>query len=546
LSTHFSCLIEKYCDSKEECSLSRSPNFAFEECEILDSSAQILPNFQSTPSLTGGLYTLEYINHVKEVTSIRQAKSQRRTDIPCTCSSEASPPRRGLPAPSHKESYLFAGRQWQRRQGLRHPIDTAERAILRDSDARTRCCTGPNCASFLLVIMKLRQALSPTPTAHREPTVTKALKLQTKRYSSCDYPSGQATAPYSLNQGPASGMGGGRLTSDNRTPSAAAAAAATPRAFLRRQASDTSLADSGSWSSSLSTLDPVLTPSGAAGRRASSPGMSSDSDRGTRGSDDERRPSPRAPSHRQETYERSQSLGKLLSRTRLGGSETRARSYRSVVDIDKSNEDTDRRRAPASNTPAAASFPASAGSTAAGSFATMLPAVLPASYANVYDITPPRRSLARRWEHSVVEVTVHSPTTPSHDRRLSARMRNDFPQVPLPPRPPSRFRMGSDPAPGRGAAEMISGPPRSYDPTGLPTYDSLRKESRHRRCRRRGTAIQDVLEDCEAAERLRKGLVLSEGHESDGGGGGGETNASEWTDSDDARSMSRSLCQFLL
>jgi hypothetical protein len=106
--------------------------------------------------------------------------------------------------------------------------------------------------------------------------------------------------------------------------------------------------------------------------------------------------------------------------------------------------------------------------------------------------------------------------------------------------------MGPDHAPGRGAAEMIRGPPRSYDPTGLPTYDSLRKASRHRRCRRRrGTAIQDVLEDCEAAERLRKGLVLLEGHESDGGGGGGETNASEWTDSIDARAMSRSLRHFL-
>jgi hypothetical protein len=542
LSTHFSCLSEKYWDSKGECPLSRSPNFAFEECETLDSSAQILPNFQSTHSLTGGLYTLEYLNHVKEVTSIRQAKSQRRTDNPRHRHSEASPPRSGLPDPSHNESYLIAGGQWQRRQGLRHPSDTATRAILRD--ARTYALYYGAEPCILLVIMKLRQALSLPPTEHREPTVTKALKLQTKRYSSCDYPSGQATAPYSLNPGPASGMGG-PITSDNRTPSAAAAAAATPRGFLRRQASDTSLADSSSWASSLSTVDPVLTPSGATGGRASSPGiMSSDSDRGTRGSDDERRPSPRAPRRRQETYERSQSLGNLFSRTRLGGSETRARSYRSLVDTDKSQEDTDHhRRAPASNTTAAASFPASAGSTAAGSFATVLPAVLPASYANVYDITPPRRPLARRWEHSVVEVTVHSPTTPSRDRRLSARMKNDFPPFPLPPHPPSRRRVGSDHAPGRGAAEMISGPPRSYDPTGLPTYDSLRKDSRHRRCRRRGTAIQDVLEDCEAAERLRKGLVLLEGHESDGGG---ETNASEWTDSDDARAMSRSLCQFLL
>ena len=111
--------------------------------------------------------------------------------------------------------------------------------------------------------------------------------------------------------------------------------------------------------------------------------------------------------------------------------------------------------------------------------------------------------------------------------------------VPHPRRRESNTQGGAiDGGGGHGPADRQ---PHSYDPTRLPLYESLRRDSHsNRRCRRRGSAIRDVLEDCEAAERLRKNLLL-ENETSD------DENLMLLSDrmGSDTKALSRSLREFL-
>jgi hypothetical protein len=403
----------------------------------------------------------------------------------------------------------------------------------------------------------------------REPS-----KLQTRRYS-CGY-AGDKTSGNSQRKEGATCQGRrrgsfGRMTNDGGTYPEASAKT-LENASLRRQASDTSLAESSSSgssgggrlsSSSTAALDPVILPSPSSRRRACAlPHRSTSASDLSGGRHQQGHGQPRTrPSLVNHSFqssirheggcERSQSLGQLLSK-RCGGlkdlggrSGCHSRSYRSLANT-ADKRDSDSRRTLESNQSCSSAASTGAATTTLASAAPMLvlPAVLAAvsstTYvssmaANVYDITPPKRSLARRSDPSVVEVTVHSPTTPS---RRTTTLKSLPTGTPSPAQPPLRVRAGA-----AGGSNLHADPPeqqlysRSYDPTRLPLYGSLRLRNRRSTCcRRRGSAIQDVLEDCEAAERLRREMLRMEK----------EVDEQEEEDDDDAQALSASLRVFLL
>jgi hypothetical protein len=409
----------------------------------------------------------------------------------------------------------------------------------------------------------------PTPNQQRQQNPS---KLQTRRYS-CGY-AGDKTSGNCLRKNGAVRQGRkgnvGRVTNDGGMYPEASAEA-LDSASLRRQASDTSLAESSSSgsgggggrlsSSSTSALDPVIFPSPRRGRPSSaSPHCSTSASDRTAGRHQQGPDQPRtrqslanrsfqSSTRHEGGYERSQSLGQLLSK-RCGGlkdlggrSGSHARSYRSLVNITDKRDSDNSRRTHGSNQSCSSAASTGAATTTLASATPMLllPAVLAAvsstTYAssmaaNVYDITPPKRSLARRSDTSVVEVTVHSPTIPS---RRTAPLKSHSTGPPSPTPPPISYQAGA-----AGGSNRHADPPqqqlhgRSYDPTRLPLYGSLRLHSRRSTCcRRRGSAIHDVLEDCEAAERLRREMLRMEKED-------------EQEEDDDAQALSASLREFLL